>query len=458
VTAPTITVDIAEPETAAVSGSAEFGIQVGLPDQFDIQVGLGGPTGPQGPPGADSTVPGPAGAQGPAGPTGPTGATGPTGLTGATGPTGAQGVKGDPGVAGPTGATGATGPTGADSTVPGPTGPTGPAGPTGPTGPTGATGAASTVPGPTGPTGPTGATGPQGTTGATGATGPTGPQGPAGESGALYTSQWTWTTKTADANTAGQIGLNSTLWNTATQVNVNKQKADNADVSFYLTAVTAGDFLRLQHKTDSTRYARYLVTGPGTDHGTWWSWPVTVDVYGGAVPGGTTTTALTIVKDEGGASIPPGGTAGQVLTKQTSADFDATWVTSTGGGLQTRATATATTTSLARNATDSTTNITLGKGYVLYSITTSRKARVRLYLTAAARSADLARAVRTDPLSTAGVVLDYSTPGTATYTLSPLVYGASAEATPSTTISMSVTNLDTVTGTVAVTLVFLRLE
>jgi hypothetical protein len=64
VTAPTITVDIAEPETAAVSGSAEFGIQVGLPDQFDIQVGLGGPTGPQGPPGADSTVPGPAGAQG----------------------------------------------------------------------------------------------------------------------------------------------------------------------------------------------------------------------------------------------------------------------------------------------------------------------------------------------------------------------------------------------------------
>jgi hypothetical protein len=249
------------------------------------------------------------------------------------------------------------------------------------------------------------------------------------------------------------------VWNTATQVNVNKQKADNADVSFYLSAVTAGDYLRLQHKTDSTRYARYLVTGPGTDHGTWWSWPVTVDVYGGAVPGGTTTTALTIVKDAGGAGLPPGGTAGQVLTKNSAVDFQADWATPAGGGgLQARATVTATTASLARNATDSATNITLGKGYVLYSIQTSRKARVRLYLTAAARSADLPRQVKTDPASTAGVVLDYSTPGTAAYTLSPLVYGANTETVPSTTVSMAVTNTDTATGTVAVTLVFLRLE
>jgi len=71
VTAPTITVDIAEPETATVSGSGAFNIQVGLPEQFDVQIGLAGPTGPQGPPGAASTVPGPTG---PAGPTGPTGA------------------------------------------------------------------------------------------------------------------------------------------------------------------------------------------------------------------------------------------------------------------------------------------------------------------------------------------------------------------------------------------------
>jgi 2-keto-4-pentenoate hydratase len=54
-------------------------------------------------------------------------------------------------------------------------------------------------------------------------------------------------------------------------------------------------------------------------------------VYGGAVPGGTTTTALTIVKDAGGAGLPPGGTAGQVLTKNSAVDFQADWATPAGG-------------------------------------------------------------------------------------------------------------------------------
>jgi hypothetical protein len=57
VTAPTITVDIAEPETATVSGSGAFSIEVGLPEQFGVQVGLAGPTGPQGPTGPPGVVP-----------------------------------------------------------------------------------------------------------------------------------------------------------------------------------------------------------------------------------------------------------------------------------------------------------------------------------------------------------------------------------------------------------------
>lgn len=135
---------------------------------------------------------------GPTGPSGsPTGATGPTGPTGFTGNTGAQGNTGSIGPSGvtgrtgPTGVTGNTGPVG--SSVTGPTGPQGPlTGPTGPigTGPTGATGP---LTGPTGPfgTGPTGATGvtgntgpnggPTGPTGSTGATSPTGPTGVAGD-------------------------------------------------------------------------------------------------------------------------------------------------------------------------------------------------------------------------------------------------------------------------------------
>jgi hypothetical protein len=126
---------------------------------------------------------------------------------------------------------------------------------------------------------------------------------------------------------------------------------------------------------------------------------------------------------------------------------------------QARQTATATTSSLAANAQDSTTTITLSKGYMLYSISTSRPARVCLYETSAAKTADLSRVRGVDPLSNAGVVLDYVTvAGSTVYTLSPIVAGINNEGSPSSTISMAVTNLDSSTGTVVVTLVWLQVE
>jgi hypothetical protein len=165
-----------------------------------------------------------------------------------------------------------------------PAGPQGDPGPAGPAGPTGATGA-------TGPAGATGATGPAGADGATG------PQGPPGPANAIYTSTWTWTTNTSSASTAGQIGLNAATWAATTVINVNKQKADNADVSIYLAKIVSGVELHVQHKTDATRFGRYLVNAAGTDHGTWLSFPVTFEAGNGAVPGGTTSTALSIISE-----------------------------------------------------------------------------------------------------------------------------------------------------------------
>lgn len=123
-----------------------------------------------------------------------------------------------------------------------------------------------------------------------------------------------------------------------------------------------------------------------------------------------------------------------------------------------RTTASATTSSLAATAEDSTTTIALAVGYRLYSIQTSRPARVRLYATAAAKTADAGRVLGVDPAADAGVVLDYVTPNTSVHSLSPFVDGANLEASPSSTISMSVTNKDSSTGTVAVTLSYLRTE
>lgn len=124
----------------------------------------------------------------------------------------------------------------------------------------------------------------------------------------------------------------------------------------------------------------------------------------------------------------------------------------------TRLTATATTSSLAYNAMDSSTPIVLAKSYRLLSIQCSRPARVRLYDTAAHQSADASRALGVDPVGDAGCVFEFYAIDTATHTLSPLVDGASQEATPSSSIAMTVTNMDSSTGTVVVTLTYLPRE
>lgn len=128
-------------------------------------------------------------------------------------------------------------------------------------------------------------------------------------------------------------------------------------------------------------------------------------------------------------------------------------------GSGTRQTTTATSVALAPYAMDSSTTMPLSQGYRLYSISTSRPARVRLYTTAAARASDLTRGVGVDPASPAGVVLDYVTTGSGvTWALSPLVDGTSLESTPSASIPMTVTNNDTVTGTISVTFTWIKTE
>lgn len=76
-----------------------------------------------------------------------------------------------------------------------------------------------------------------------------------------------------------------------------------------------------------------------------------------------------------------------------------------------RETANKTTASLANAATESST-VPLGKFVMLRKVTADRSCRVRLYLSTAHRTADLARPIGTDPEGEAGVLMDlYLTPG-----------------------------------------------
>lgn len=132
------------------------------------------------------------------------------------------------------------------------------------------------------------------------------------------------------------------------------------------------------------------------------------------------------------------------------------------GRLPSRFDAVYTTGSLAAGARE-TGVITLGKSFRLLRIDTSRPARVRLYTTTAKRDADATRAQGTVPsyaidhgllfeaITYGGVVGPPSIPALLGFDLFPEVFGASLAATPSANIAITVDNLDSATGTVAVT-------
>jgi len=80
------------------------------------------------------------------------------------------------------------------------------------------------------------------------------------------------------------------------------------------------------------------------------------------------------------------------------------------------------------------------KSYLLFKITTSHAAWVRVYTSTAARTADASRAIETDPLPGSGVVAEIITTGASTQVLTPAVIGFNDEATPVGTIYLAITN------------------
>lgn len=124
-----------------------------------------------------------------------------------------------------------------------------------------------------------------------------------------------------------------------------------------------------------------------------------------------------------------------------------------------RGTVSVTTGSLVALGTDASKTVALGKAGTLLRVTTDRPARVRLYSTAAALTADASRIVGVDPVGESQVLLDLvTTAATLDYVLAPKVPYSNDESTPSANISLSVQNLDTITSTVTVTFTKITLE
>jgi len=128
-----------------------------------------------------------------------------------------------------------------------------------------------------------------------------------------------------------------------------------------------------------------------------------------------------------------------------------------GGGSNSRETVSGTTSSLANGATGDLT-ITGYKGYMLYKITTSAAAWVRIYVSTAARTSDASRAEGADPTPGSGVIAEVISTGSQTLLISPGAIGFSNEATPSTNIQLAVTNKSGSTAAITVTLTVVQLE
>jgi len=128
-----------------------------------------------------------------------------------------------------------------------------------------------------------------------------------------------------------------------------------------------------------------------------------------------------------------------------------------GSSLQTRSSATGTSSSL-NNDASANIEITGFKGYALLKIETDRAAWVRIYTDAAARTADVSRVETSDPTPDSGVIAEVITTGAETVVISPGTIGFSNESTPDTTIPVRVTNKSGSASTVQVTLTVLQLE
>lgn len=300
------------------------------------------------------------GAPGATGPQGPAGPTGATGATGATGPKGDKGDTGDTGPAGPQGVSitmkgskatvGALPTTGnqvndayivdADGDlyvwngsawysvgqIVGPEGPQGPAGATGPAGPAG----------PTGATGATGAVGSRGGMPYNFLTPQTGDTDPGSGNLKFNNTTYTGVTRIYVSNT-NSSGWSATSWydtfddsSSAIKGYISLHRADSTNGQFLVYAVTAVQA--------ATGYYRLTVSHvSGTFAGIATTTPIVMEFArnGDAGPAGATgptgATGATGPTGATGAGVPVGGSAGQVLSKVNSTDYNTAWTDSVAG-------------------------------------------------------------------------------------------------------------------------------
>lgn len=136
-------------------------------------------------------------------------------------------------------------------------------------------------------------------------------------------------------------------------------------------------------------------------------------------------------------------------------------IVSGGGGASTLSSVAVTTSSLAANASENDA-LAMAKMFTIMKVTVNYPARVRLYSTSASRTADASRSNTVPPTSGTqhGVIADLylNTSDKYTWVCSPVIPGANADSTQSTSIYAAITNLDTAARVITATIYYVSQE
>ena len=332
--------------------------------------------------------------------------------------------------------------------------------------------------GPRGPTGPTGPTG-VGTQGSQGLTGPTGPPGGAVVVNgdfvvAKRTTDATWALGTVTTDIP--MDIESVWLGTGVRLNSGWLRITEGGVyQFGGAAVVTGlvnsnsiriEIVIIRGGTVLSTYTLGNTTYSGSTHSASGS-----SIYGLNVNDElrlriTSTTDPTLGTPripayncqiwaiQGGAITGPTGATGPSVTGPTGPIGPA------GSGSGTAYTRTSTTinTSTITAGANLTTTVTLAAGYRILNITSNKRARIRMYTTAAKQTADLSRPITTAPTGDHGLAFEFiATPTLLSSDIVPAVDGYGRNA-PYDIIPVTITNTDTTNQAISITLTWIRTE
>ena len=133
---------------------------------------------------------------------------------------------------------------------------------------------------------------------------------------------FTYNTAIIEPPTGNQLRANNATFTAATKLWVMETTTDGLDVTLGLSRIKAGGQVYVQDFSTATHYVFFNVTADAIDKGAYWEIAVSVASSLGTIPAGKVALQSIAAATSG---LPNGGTAGQVLTKNSATNGDASF-------------------------------------------------------------------------------------------------------------------------------------